>query len=196
MPDKAHAANPAMSPLFQAGRQWREVADARRETSTAMKFTRHCLVLLVSTLAGCASREEPFPSEMRAAIRQAPVLAIEEKIRDMVHASRDWEEAQFRNYRQRDIDGDGIDDTVLLTTFEHGNNWRRELFVCLSSAPRRVMHTNLGGKGERMADHVEITNRTIIITGKRYVAGDAMCCPSQAYESVFVITNGKIVEKP
>jgi hypothetical protein len=30
MANKAHAANPAMSTLFYAGRQWRGVADARR----------------------------------------------------------------------------------------------------------------------------------------------------------------------
>jgi hypothetical protein len=129
-----------------------------------MKLTRYCLVLLVSTLGGCATSEQPSPSEMQAAIREAPAFTIEEKIRDMVHASGDWEEAQFRSYKQRDVDGDGIDDTVLLTTFEHGNNWRRELFVCLSSAPSRVMHINLGGKGERMAERVEITNRAIIIS--------------------------------
>ena|SRR6266536_3187370 len=132
-----------------------------------MKFTCYCLVLFAGALAGCATSEEPFPSEIHADIREAPALSIEKTIRDMVHTSRDWEEVQFRTYRQRDIDGDGIDDTVLLTTFEHGNYWRRELFVCLSSSPGRVMHTNLGGKGEREADNVDITNRTIIITGKR-----------------------------
>jgi hypothetical protein len=160
-----------------------------------MKFTLYCLVLLVSALAGCASDEAFSPSEKQAAIREAPALSIEEKIRDMVHASRDWEQAQFRSYKQRDIDGDGVGDTVLLTTFEHGNNWHRELFVCLSSAPSRVMHVKLGGKGERMAEHVEITNREIIITGKRYVTGDAMLCPSQPYKSVFVVREGKLVEK-
>jgi hypothetical protein len=160
-----------------------------------MKFTRYCLVLLAGTLAGCATREEPFPSEIHADIREAPALSIEETIRDMVHTSRDWEQAQFRTYRQEDIDGDGIDDTVLLTTFEHGNFWRRELFVCLSSSPGRVMHMNLGGKGEREADDVDITNRTIIITGKRYAADDAMCCPSLPYESIFVVVDGNIVQK-
>ena len=57
------------------------------------------------------------------------------------------------------------------------------------------MHMNLGGKGEREADNVDITNRTIIITGKRYAADDAMCCPSLPYESTFVVVDGKIVEK-
>ena len=122
-------------------------------------------------------------------------MSIEETIRDMVHTSRDWEQAQFRTYRQEDIDGDGIDDTVLLTTFEHGNFCRREFFVCLSSSPGRVMHMNLGGKGEREADDVDITNRTIIITGKRYAADDAMCCPSLPYESIFVVVDGNIVQK-
>ena len=114
-----------------------------------MKSPHHCLALLASTLTGCVTREQSFPSEIEADIRAAPVLRIEEKIKDMVGATRDWEMAQFRTYKQRDIDGDGIDDTDLLTTFEHYNYWRRELFVCLSSSPRRAKHTNLGGKGER-----------------------------------------------
>ena len=122
-------------------------------------------------------------------------MSIEETIRDMVHTNRDWEQARSRTYQQRDIDGDGIDDTVLLTTFEHGNYWRRELFVCLSSSPNKVMHTNLGGKGERQADDVAITNQTIIITGKYYSADDAMCCPSLPYESTFLVVDGKLVEK-
>jgi hypothetical protein len=160
-----------------------------------MKFACYCLILLAGTLAGCATSDEPFPSEIHADIREAPVLSIEETIREMVNTSRDWEQARYRTYQQRDIDGDGIDDTVLLTTFERGNYWRRELFVCLSSSPGKVMHMNLGGKGEREADDVDITNRTIIITGKRYAADDAMCCPSLPYESKFVVVDGKIVEK-
>src|SRR6516164_1107381 len=103
-----------------------------------MKFACYCLILLAGTLAGCATSEEPFPSEIHADVREASVLSIEETIRDMVHTNRDWEQARYRTYQQRDIDGDGIDDTVLLTTFEHGNYWRRELFVCLSSSPSKV----------------------------------------------------------
>jgi hypothetical protein len=153
------------------------------------------LALVTGTLSGCITGSEPLPSESQADVREAPVRAIEDQIKVMVHLSRDWEEAQFRSYKQKDIDGDGIDDTVLLTTFEHGNGWRRELFVSLSSAPSRVMFLDLGGKGEREADTVEIKNRAIIVKGKRYVEGDAMCCPSKPYESVLVIANNKIVEK-
>jgi hypothetical protein len=160
-----------------------------------MKFARYCLILLAGTLTGCITNEEPLPSEIHADIREAPALRIEETIRDMVHTSRDWEQARSRTYLQRDINGDGIDDTILLTTFEHGNNWHRELFVCLSSSSGRVMHMNLGGKGEGEADDVNITNRTIIITGKRYATSDATCCPSLPYESKFVVVDEKIVEK-
>jgi hypothetical protein len=57
------------------------------------------------------------------------------------------------------------------------------------------MHLNLGGKGERMAEEIDITNRTIIVRGKRYGSRDAMCCPSVPFQSVFEIVNGKIQEK-
>ena len=119
-----------------------------------MKASVPCVVLLAGIFAGCAATEEPLPSEQQADVRALPVLRIEEKIREMVRRSRDWEMAEFRTYKRRDIDHDGIDDAVLLTTFEHWNGWWRELFVCLSSAPGRVMHTNLRGKGERLAEDV------------------------------------------
>jgi len=102
--------------------------------------------------------------------------------------------AEFRSYKQEDIDGDGVQDTVLLTTFEHGMNWRRILFVCLSSDPLNVVHREMGGKGERMAEEFEIKKREITVKGKRYADGDAMCCPSEPYESVLVVMNGDILE--
>src|SRR6266498_4051457 len=129
------------------GRALPAVAQVGAGRLGAMKVLRHCLVLLEGTVSGCVTSEEPFPSEMQADTRATPVLRIEEKIREMVHVSREWEMAQFRAYRQQDIDGDRVDDAILLTTFEHGNYWRRELFVCLSSCRTTVLHTNLGGKG-------------------------------------------------
>lgn len=156
---------------------------------------RHYFMVLLGILISCAIGEESSTSEKRANVREALVLRIEKQIADMVHVSRDWEDSQFRTYQRRDIDGDGIDDAVLLTTFEHDNGWRRELFVCLSSDPGKVLHMNLGGKWERMAEEVEVKDRKIIIRGKKYVLGDAGCCPSQPYESTFFIANGKIVEK-
>lgn len=152
-------------------------------------------VVIVSILAGCSTQEPPFPSELQADSRATPVLRIDEQIAEMVRTSRDWEMAQFRTYRQKDLDGDGIDDTILLTTFEHGMIWRRELFVCLSSSPQRVLHVGLGGKGERMAEDFEIKDRAIIVRGKTYTDADAMCCPSRPYESTFLIADGKIVER-
>jgi hypothetical protein len=140
-----------------------------------MKASRCLLFLLCSVLSGCATADPPSRSEQQADLREATVLNIEKKIADMVHASRDWEQSAYRTYKRQDIDGDRIDDAVLITTFEFENRWRRELFVCLSSSPSNVMHMNLGGKGEREADDVDITNQTIIITGKRYAADDAMC---------------------
>jgi hypothetical protein len=132
---------------------------------------------------------------LRADARATPVFRIEEQIAEMVRTSRDWEMAHFRSYRQEDLDGDHIDDAILLTTFEHGMIWRRELFVCLSSSPDRVMHVSLGRKGERLAEDFEIKNRTIIVRGKAYTDADPMCCPSRPYESIFLVADGKIVER-
>lgn len=151
--------------------------------------------LISSFIAGCATHEPPFPSELQADTRALPVLCIEQQIADMVRTSRDWEMAQFRSHRQDDIDGDGIDDAILLTTFEHGMMWRRELFVCLSSSPQRVMRLTLGSKGERLAENFEIKDRAIVVRGKTYTDSDAMCCPSRSYESILLVADGKIVER-
>jgi hypothetical protein len=159
-----------------------------------MKALHYLLLLFCSVLSGCVTSDQSSLSENQADLHEVTVLHIEKKIADMVHTSRDWEMSQFRTYQRKDIDGDRVADAILLTTFEHGMNWHRELFVCLSSSPQRVMHVDLGGKGDREADEVEIKDQTIIIRGKRYAAGDAMCCPSQPYESTFVVADGKIVQ--
>jgi hypothetical protein len=122
-------------------------------------------------------------------------LRIEQQIVDMVRASGEWEMAQFRSYSQTDIDGDGFDDVILLTTFELDLHWRRELFVCLSSSPHRVMHADLGGKGERMAEGFDIKGRTIVVRGKTYADGDGTWNPSQPYESILLVADGKLVER-
>src|ERR1043165_8087558 len=148
-------------------------------------------------LAGCSSpRPDPLvSSDHKATARATAVLRIEEQVAAAVLASGEWEMAQFRSYKQQDIDGDGIDDAILLTTFENGNVWHRELFVCLSSPSRPVMQLGMGKKGERMAENFEIKDRTIVVRGKRYADADAECCPSIAYQSVLVLTDGKIVER-
>ena len=160
-----------------------------------MRLRYYFLPLLASLLAGCTTSEKSFPSERQADVREAPVLHIEKQIADMIHTSRDWEDSQFRIYQRQDIDGDRVADAVLVTTFENGNGWRRELFVCLSSDPSKVLHMDLGGKWERLAEELDVKGQEIIIRGKKYVSGDAGCCPSQPYESIFFIAHGKIVQK-
>jgi hypothetical protein len=58
------------------------------------------------------------------------------------------------------------------------------------------MHVDLGGKGDGLAEEVDIKkDHTIVIRGKRYAASDAMCCPSLPYESIFVVKDGRITQK-
>jgi hypothetical protein len=160
-----------------------------------MKALRYLLLFLSSVLSGRATSEQIFPSEKQADLREITLLSIETEIADITHKSRDREMSQFRTYERKDIDGDRVDDAILLTTFEHGMNWHRELFVCLSSSPHRVMHLNLGGKGEQLAEEVEIKDQTIIIRGKKHADGDAMCCPSQPFKSTFIAADGKLLQR-
>ena len=39
------------------------------------------------------------------------------------------------------------------------------------------------------------SQRAEIFTGRKYTDDDAGCCPSQPYESIFVVTNGKMEQK-
>jgi len=151
------------------------------------------LGLLGCLLAGCASDTGRHTAIGQAGDREATVLSIEKKIARRVRGSGEWEMSQFRSYQRADLDGDEVSDTVLLTTFERGNAWRRELLVCLSSAPGKVMVKPLGGKGERMAETIQIEGRRIIVKGKSYAESDPMCCPSLPYQEDYAISNGVIV---
>jgi hypothetical protein len=133
--------------------------------------------------------------EDRADLREVTALHIEQRIWEMVHLTKDWEDASFRMYQQQDIDGDDVDDTILVTTFEHDNSSYQKLFVCLSSSPRKVMQLDVGCKWDRIAMELAVKDRKITIKGMKYIESDAGCCPSQPYESTFVVMDGKIVQK-
>ena len=159
-----------------------------------MRFLHYYLVLLVSALVGCATSEHPLASE-RADLRAITAFHIEQEIFDMIHLTKDWEDAELRMYQQHDVDGDGVDDTILVTTFEFDNGSFQKLFVCLSSSPRKVMQLEVGRKWDRIAVELAVKDRKIIIRGKKYIDGDAGCCPSQPYETAFAVADGKLDER-
>jgi hypothetical protein len=150
--------------------------------------------LLCCLLAGCASSERMHSAAGQADMRQATVLSVERKIASIVRQTGDWEMSQYRSYNRSDIDGDEVSDTALLTTFERGNIWRRDLLVCLSTAPARVMLMHLGAKGKRMAETFEVEGQHIVVKGKEYAENDALCCPSLPYRAVYLVSEGKVKE--
>lgn len=152
-----------------------------------------CYLLI---FAGCIVAGIAAAKPSKGELREILASHIEQAIMETVRQTKDWEDVEYRVYKQEDIDGDGIDDTLLIATFEHDNNSYQRLFVCLSTSPQKLMKIDVGyGKGDRFAGKMDIKNRTIIITGKEHTTGDAMCCPSLDYKSTYVIENGKIVEK-
>ena len=164
---------------------------------TLMNIFRYWLIFVAALMTGCAISDQPFSTDKRTELRAIPALHIDQAIWKAVQQTKDWEDAELRIYKQADIDRDTIDDTVLIASFEiaNDNNSYQKLFVCLSSSPQKVMELRVGsGKGDRLADEIDITNSTIIIKGKKYGKDDAMCCPSVAYQSTFTIINGKLVE--
>lgn len=149
--------------------------------------------MLCLLLAGCASPERRYSAGSQANLHEAMVMNIERKIASIVRTSGDWEMPEFRSYEQADIDGDDVRDTVLLTTFERGNAWRRDLLVCLSSVPGEVTVHHLGAKGERMAEKFTIEGKRIMVTGQEYSESDPLCCPTKPYQAVYVVVKGRIV---
>src|SRR6185369_12395915 len=122
-----------------------------------MKPVCACLLLLISGWSGCDRKEQLTPSEKMADPREVCVANIERKIQEIVHTTKDWELAESRIYLQTYFDGDDIPDAILLTRFDHGNFDRQEIFVCLSSSPRNVMHLEIGQRRERIARSEEHT---------------------------------------
>lgn len=135
--------------------------------------------------------------EKQCNLRAITALHIEQAIYKRFRPAIDSEDAYLRMYQQNDIDGDGVDDTVLIATFEdvQGNTSFQELFVCLSLSPGKVMQSEVGSKWDRTAEKLTVKNHKIIIDGEKWAKMDAGCCPSQPYESVFVVSGGKIVEQ-
>lgn len=157
-------------------------------------FTGVIFSLLATLLVGCVHPQHLHSAAGQAGIREKTALTIEQRINQIVRETGDWEMSQFRVYRRADLDGDEVADTLMLTTFEQGNVWRRDMLVCLSGNSNRVMLVHLGGKGERMAEDFKVDGKRIVVKGKEYAENDPSCCPSRPYQKVYSISGDKIVE--
>ena len=94
------------------------------------------------------------------------------------------EYCQFRIYETlSDLDGDGIDDFVVVFTVEGagggGNNSTQYLLVLASRSGWQPVEARVGARGERTVESVEVSKGTLRLHVLKYGRGDAMCCPSR-----------------
>jgi len=106
------------------------------------------------------------------------------------------EYCEFRRYARADVDGDHVDDLVMLFGVEPhgGNNSLHYLAVFPSRDHWRVQIRKVGQRGERLPQDVDVADGIIKVTALEYAATDAMCCPSVAKELRFQMKQGRLKE--
>lgn len=166
-----------------------------------MKAFLHQLLAVMAgiVVGGCqsASRDEAYYvlfSNEYAIDRATPVVHIDRRVFQYVAETGEREKPEARIYVQGDLDGDRIEDTVLLTIFDMAMSNNHILFVSLSSRPKHVMMRKVGGKGRQDAETIAIKSSRIVIEGKRYAPDDAMCCPSIPFQASYAIQTNAIIE--
>ena len=133
-------------------------------------------------------------SDEYAIDRATPVVQIDHRVFQYVRATGEREKPEARIYVQGDLDGDKVEDTVLLAMFDVAMSYNQVLFVSLSTRPKHVMLRKVGGKGRQEAETVSIKTGRIVIEGKRYAPDDAMCCPSIPFQAIYAMQTNAIIE--
>jgi len=126
---------------------------------------------------------------------------VESVITAKVRQAGGAESCQSRLYHTvDDLDGDGRDDFVLVFDVEApagGNDSVQYLAVFPSSTRWRPSVVEVGERGERFVDEIEVEDgRTIVLLTSEYAAGDPMCCPSGDGELRYRLEHGRVVPVP
>ncbi len=112
------------------------------------------------------------------------------------------EYCQFRRYEtMSDVDGDGVDDFVVVFGIEGrnggGNDITQFLAVFGSRAAWKPRVVECGGRGTRLVDEIEgASDGIVVMTASVYREKDPMCCPSGETRIAFRIDGEKLVEVP
>jgi hypothetical protein len=171
-----------------------------------MKGILTALILLVPMVGLRAEAEPSIDPDQEASLRRiaraTTVLTgrIEEFISMRLVGELGYSEfPPARQYLMHDLDGDGEQDLLLISTFglpSGGNYEQSELLVALTSDPE-VQRVTLGGRGSRIADRLFTDNGSMhVFVGLRvWARTDAMCCPSLSSTDEVVVEHRKVVVK-
>ena len=146
-------------------------------------------------MVGLALAAAPAPTCRTADHRVESVIAAK------VRQAGGTEYCQSRLYHTvDDLDGDGRDDFVLVFEVEAaggGNDSVQYLVVFPSSAGWRPSVVQVGERGERFVDEIDVEDGpTLVLLTSEYVAGDPMCCPSGEGELRYRLVRGRVVPVP
>jgi hypothetical protein len=162
-----------------------------------MKIRELALLLITCVFAradsdpGIASRRES--SFHLLALCSAADAAVKNWL--LTHVDLE-EEVEARRYFPGDIDGDGAEDLLLVTSFTKasGNYWSHDFVLILASSPDRPIIANFGGKGVRSYKTIYVGSHGIFIDALYYSKSDALCCPSIMQKVHYVLRNHKLIE--
>jgi len=111
---------------------------------------------------------------------------------------RGQEYCQYRLYHtQDDVDGDGVSDFVVVFAVEGtgggGNNSVQFLVLFPSAREWEPIVAEVGKRGERFVEGIEVDEQGIRLRTSEYLKQDAQCCPSGKGELRFTFVRGRLL---
>lgn len=155
------------------------------------------LFVLIIFVQPCFAEEcEPLPQKAEKYIK-----AFEKKVRGA-------EYCRFRDIAHGDINGDGVEDLVVVFNVEGacnkekgrapgacGNHHETYLKAFLGKELKEIPTIEIGGRGMRLISSVKVIKDAVEVETLTYGEQDAMCCPSVTGHTQFAIQSGKFIER-
>jgi len=177
----------------------------------APRFFRRARTLLsgsaftLSALLHASTTDETIQERERQAAHRAYAARVSELTSrleryiadELVKKAGQDEYPPARHYAMHDLDGDHMDDLLLITRFgllSGGNYEQSELLVALTTQPNKVQRLIVGGRGQRTGEQFskDEGHRSVFLTFKVWAKTDALCCPSLTRTAEIRSTAGKV----
>ena len=92
-----------------------------------------------------------------------------------------------------DLDGDGIDESVVVLTYSSGGSGSASYLAVMSRKNGSIRNVATAALGDRVQlRSVRIDNRKLLVAGVRAGIHDAMCCPGELVEWQWTLNAGKL----
>ena len=107
------------------------------------------------------------------------------------------EDIAARRYIIGDVDGDGVNDLLLVTslTSAGGNYWSHDFVLIRARSPDQPIIAPFGGKGVRSYESISMTSSGILVNALYYGESDADCCPTVKKKVLFELRKDALIER-